>query len=43
MKNSEKRKYVRALSFFTALSLILAVVSVVNGIKAHNYKIALSV
>lgn len=35
----QKRKYIRIISFFVLLSLLLGVLSAVNGVKAHNYKL----
>ena len=39
----QKRKYIRIISFLLFSSIFLSVFSVVNGIKAHNYKLLATV
>lgn len=43
MKLSQKRKYIRIISFLLFLSITLGAFSVINGIKAHNYKLLATV
>lgn len=43
MKLSQKRKYIRVISFLLFLSVFLAVFSAVNAVKAHNYKLLATV
>ena len=43
MKLSKKRNYIRIISFLLFLCILLSVLSVVNGIKAHNYKLLATV
>lgn len=43
MPLSQKRKYIRIISFFVCLSVLFAVYAAVNAVKAHNYKLLASI
>lgn len=43
MKHSQKRKYIRTISFLLFISISLGAFAVINGIKAHNYKLLATV
>ena len=43
MKKSQKLKYIRVISFLLFLSISLGAFSVINGIRAHNYRLLATV
>ena len=43
MRHSQKRKYIRTISFLLFISISLGAFAVINGIKAHNYKLLATV